>query len=168
MNKGLLCLLIPLLLIPAKAADDFLLVYPDLVTSCIKKPSASMIEVNEKIMPWYLRGDFDGDGESDYAVAIRGKTTKRNGVLICDAKGRTFVLGADNPTRPPFSDLPGDNFVAENWVVFTRKEAVNLTKRQQYAPRPFAVLGETIAMVFENAIGIIYWDGRRYLWAPSR
>lgn len=29
---------------------------------------------------YYLRGDFDGDGERDYAVAIRGPKTRRNGV----------------------------------------------------------------------------------------
>ena len=47
-----------------------------------------------------------------YRVSVRVRATKRNGLLICAGNGRTFALGADHPLKPPFSDMPNDNFVA--------------------------------------------------------
>ena len=78
--------------------------HPEAVENCVQNHAVKgRFIVNFKTNPYYLRGDFDGDGEPDYAVAIRGKKTMRNGVLICTARKQVFVLGADNPLTPPFS-----------------------------------------------------------------
>jgi hypothetical protein len=141
-------------------------VYPEQVFKCLAKPVASDLDVMTDFPPYYLRGDFDGDGKPDYAVAVRGRKTKRRGVLICDAQGRVFVLGADNPIEPPFSDVERDNFVAPNWVVYSRSETMSLGRLAGGVPYPLPrILGETIGMIWENGTALIYWDGHRYRWA---
>lgn len=121
-------------------------------------------QLHEGIKPAYLPGDFDGDGKSDVAVIIKGPMTGRNGVLICTAR-QTAVLGADQPLQPPFSDMPNDNFVSSQWEVFSKKEVADLHKsvngrRIQVAfPR-----GDSIAMIWEDGICLIYSDGSRYRW----
>jgi hypothetical protein len=132
----------------------------------LKKSIAASIVVTPDLPPYYLRGDLDGDGRADYAVAVRGRKTKRRGVLICDAKDRVFILGADSPTAPPFSDVEGDEFFAPNWAMLSRPEAETLSKEFGGVPHPFPkLLGEAIAMTWENGVALIYWDGNRYRWA---
>lgn len=144
-------------------------VHPDAIDSCLQNPVAKgHVVVDFKTNPYYLRGDFDGDGEPDYAVAIKGRKTRRNGVLICTAKKYVFVLGADNPLSPPFSNLPDDNFVAPHRQVLTKGEAKALGGFTTTAPNPPPVLkGEVIAMVWEDGISLIYWDGERFRWAAA-
>jgi len=171
MKKVTFICLLPVLLFPARilAAEEWQIVYPKLVAECLQKPSTMGFEVTPDVPPYYLRGDFDGDGKPDYAVAGRGKKTRRRGILICDARGRTFILGADQPLVPAFSTMPNDNFVAGNWVVYSKAETITLTNSLYNAPRPLPnVIGETIGMIFEDATALIYWDGRQFRWAPPR
>lgn len=155
------------LVLPSNGAEgEAELVYPEQVSKCLARPIASGLDVVADFPPYYLRGDFDGDGKPDYAVMVRGKRTKRHGVLICDSQGRMFVLGADNPLKPPFSDVEHDNFVAPNWVVYSRSETSALGKQACCVPYPLPkTIGETIGMIWENGTGLIYWDGRQYRWA---
>jgi hypothetical protein len=114
----------------------------------------------------YLKGDFDGDGLPDYALAVRGHKTRRNGVLVCPAHGERVVLGADNPTDPPFSDMPHDNFVAPKWEVYTKEQAAELSDPDREPPARIASpRGDSIAMIWEDGICLIYWDGARFKWA---
>lgn len=148
------------------AEDNDDVVYPGTVFACLRNPAAADLSVTTDRAMYYLRGDFDGDGKADYAVAVRGKKTKRRGVLICDGLGRIFVLGADTPTQPPFSDVEEDNFVAPNWLVYSRAETKALGNLPCCVPHPVPrTTGETIGMVWENGTGLIYWDGHRYRWA---
>ena len=129
---------------------------------------SSGITIDTKTNPYYLRGDFDGDGKPDYAVAVHGKRTKRLGVLICSGDGQVFWVGAGMPKSPPFSDMPGDNFFAPNWVVYSRSETLELGQYSADVPHTLPkVRGETIGMIWEDGIALIYWDGQRYKWAGS-
>lgn len=90
-------------------------------------------------------------------------------MLICAGNGRAFVLGADQPLSPPFSDMPSDNFVAPNWAAFSKAEARELGKFYSNVPVPLPRLhGESIAMIWEDGISLIYWDGRRFRWAGAK
>jgi hypothetical protein len=143
--------------------------HPDPIESCLQNPAVKgHVAVDFKTNPYYLRGDFDGDGKPDYAVAIKGKKTRRNGVLICTARRQVFVLGADNPLKPPFSNMPDDNFVAPHWQALTREETKALSGFTSTVPNPLPTpKGETIAMIWEDGISLIYWDGERFCWAGS-
>jgi hypothetical protein len=146
--------------------SDFALIHPEQISRCLKLTVASSLEVAITTNPYYLRGDFDADGNPDYAVAVRGIKTKRLGVLICNGNKRGFLLGADNPITPPFSDMPNDYFFAPNWEVFSRSETLALAKYKDAVPHPLPVIrGETIAMIWEDGIALVYWDGQRFKWA---
>ena len=143
--------------------------HPESVENCLQNPGVKgRFFVSFKMNPYYLRGDFDGDGEPDYAVAIKGRKTMRNGVLICTARKQAIILGADNPLSPPFSNMPADNFVAPHWQVLTREETKSLGKFATTVPNPLpAPKGETIAMIWEDGISLIYWDGEKFRWAGA-
>jgi hypothetical protein len=175
MDKALsvFALLSALILTPTvRAADesDTALIHPERVRQCLRSPQASAVEVHTDINPYYLRGDFDGDGKADYAVAVAGLKTRRGGVLVCAGNGRAFVLGADQPLNPPFSDMPGDNFFAPNWEVFSRQETRSLEQWGgiSAAMPPRKIRGESIAMIWEDGVAIIYWDGQAFKWAAPR
>lgn len=115
--------------------------------------------------PYLLKGDFDGDGKTDYVLAIKGVKTKRNGVLICLGKNETVLLGADVSKKTPFSDRYNDNFVAPRWRVMSKKEAAALYNYEGEKPVKVASpKGDSIAMVWEDGICLIYWDGYHYRW----
>ncbi|MCE5306443.1 MAG: hypothetical protein LLG20_02270 [Acidobacteriales bacterium] len=152
------------------AGEDPLLIHPDQIAECLKSPVSSSVEVDLETNPYYLRGDFDGDGRVDYAVAVRGRKTKRNGVLVCAGNRKVFILGADQPLKPPFSDMPGDNFLAPNWAVYSKAETEALRAFTSNVPViPGKLYGESLAMIWEDGIALILWDGRAFRWAaPQR
>src|SRR5690606_4874337 len=39
-------------------------------------------KINRDLNPFYLRGDFDGDGKIDYALAVIESKTNKKGILI--------------------------------------------------------------------------------------
>jgi hypothetical protein len=144
--------------------------YPDLVHRCLNGPSVKEhVTVLADQNPVYLRGDFDGDGVPDYALQVKSKKTGHNGVLICAGNGRSILLGAETTAAHPFSNMPNDNFVAPNWAVYSKAETATLRRYSQNAPNPFPdAKGEVIAMIWEDGISLIYWDGKQFRWAPSR
>lgn len=151
------------------AGEDPILLHPTQIRQCLELPVASSVEEDLETNPYYLRGDFDGDGKMDYAVAVRGRKTKRNGVLVCAGNRKAFVLGADQPLQPPFSDMPGDNFVAPNWSVYSKVETEALRAFTSNVPViPAKLYGETLAMIWEDGIALIYWDGRAFRWAAPQ
>lgn len=139
---------------------------PDLVKRSLEKDEVKgKVKILAAQKPYLLKGDFDGDGITDYALAIKGLKTNRNGVLICTGKNATFVLGADAPKNPPFSDKYNDNFMAPHWRVMGKKEAATLYNYDGDKPVKVASpKGDSIAMLWEDGICLIYWDGDRYRW----
>jgi hypothetical protein len=140
---------------------------PDRVAECLKSPKASGLTVLVDNNPFYLRGDFDGDGKADYAVSVRSKKGG-TGVLVCAGNGSLFLLGT-GLGGGQFSDMPQDNFLAPQWAVYTKQEVTALGAFQSNVPRPVPpVKGEAIAMIWEDGISLIYWDGAKFSWAGSK
>lgn len=78
------------------------------------------------------------------------------------------VVGADQPLRPPFSDMPNDNFVAPKWEVLSKADLTDLKRFQSNVPAPVPkTAGEAVAMIWEDGIALIYWNGSRFLWAGT-
>src|SRR5262245_25637162 len=47
------------------------------------------------VNPFYLRGDFNGDGKSDIAILVRNKQSGKIGIAICHAvRNEIFFVGA--------------------------------------------------------------------------
>jgi hypothetical protein len=84
------------------------------------------------------------------------------------ANKTVHVVGADQPLRPPFSDMPNDNFTSSNWEVFSKTDVANLRHFKTNGPNPVPkTAGEAVAMIWEDGIALIYWNGRRFSWAGS-
>jgi hypothetical protein len=150
--------------VSAWADEPFL---PDKVAECLKSPKASGLTVLTDNNPFYLRGDFDGDGKTDYAVSVRSKEGG-NGVLVCAGNGSLFLLGS-GLGGGRFSDMPQDNFLAPQWAVYTKQEVKALGAFRSNVPHPVpSVKAEAIAMIWEDGISLIYWDGAKFRWAGSK
>ena len=144
------------------------IVRPEPIRRCLNNPTVSALVVLYDINPFYLRGDFDGDGRPDHAIQARLPSKGGSGVVVCSSNGTVFLLGSGIGGKA-FSDKPDDRFLARHWEVFTPQDVRGLRAFTQNVPRPVrSVASESIAMVWEDGIGLIYWDGKRFRWAGPR
>jgi RHS repeat-associated protein len=127
---------------------------PQEVTRCMKSLGTAY-EISGKINPFYLRGDFDGDGSSDYAVLIRKDS--QQGVMICRrAAAKPTVLGAG----AEFNQMKDLDFNA--WQVHPKGRRVERGVGEGKAP---TLIGDAILIEWEeSASALIYWDGKRFIW----
>lgn len=110
------------------------------------------------INPMYLRGDFDGDNNSDVAILVREKASNKLGIIVVHYSSKEFfVLGAGKKIGNG-----GDDFKwMSNWSV-KRKGKVGQGAGEGTPPE----LNSEALIVekAESASGIIYWDGKKYSW----
>jgi hypothetical protein len=150
------------------AEDTYQIIHPEKVMTCLKNPKAVGLTVLTDINPYYLRGDFDGDGKVDYALQVRSKKSSINGLLICAGNGSLFLLGS-GIGGSLFTDVEDDNFTSSNWSVYTKEDVAALASTPVNVPHPIpAVKGESIEMLFEAEIDLIYWDGKKFRWAGAK
>ena len=61
---------------------------------------AKEYELSFRINPFYLRGDFNGDGRTDIAVLVKQRLTRKLGIaIISGATAKVTVLGAGTPCK---------------------------------------------------------------------
>ncbi len=91
--------------------------------------------------PFYLSGDFDGDGEMDYLLKLQAKTNKDvEEDVVFFAKGESRLLSNDIK-----EEYPGPA-----WYVVAKKERPDLK-------------GDAIMMVRpESSAALVSWDGKRF------
>ncbi|MCH7947402.1 MAG: hypothetical protein IIC66_06335 [candidate division Zixibacteria bacterium] len=110
------------------------------------------------INPMYLLGDFDGDNSPDVAILVREKSSSKLGIIVIHyASKEYFVVGAGQKIGNG-----GDDFKwMSNWSV-ERKGKVGQGAGGGTPPelKVEALLVEKA----ESASGIIYWDGKKYVW----
>lgn len=154
-------------LLPGSALrGEVTLIHPEHIRRCLERDSiGTKVEILYGHNPYYVTGHFDGDRRLDYAVAVKGPKTRRNGVLICAGNRKATILGADNLSDPPFSDMPKDNFLAPEWWVVSREQAIIDIRRNHNIKSGFPLpVGEAIEMVWEDGSGLVYSDGQRFRW----
>jgi hypothetical protein len=135
---------------------------PSFVYDCIDKNKWLVKEVDFPSVPlhnpYFVRGDFDGDRNVDYAVIVESRKNRREGLLICfrNKETKAVLLGLDPQNPPPF-------WLMLNWDVETLEEVKKITDAQGKLiginPK-----GESIVMKGEDWIGIVYWDGKMFRW----
>ena len=125
---------------------------PDAVLACVKTAGAGYA-VGRKVDPPHLRADFDGDGTPDVAVlvtAVSGSRTPQ-GIAVClSGTPSAIVLGAGTV----FHYMKDLDFTA--WHVNVRG-----------APAARAGVGnrkDAFVLEWESASGLVYWNGRRFVW----
>jgi hypothetical protein len=120
--------------------------------------------------PSFLTADFNGDGNADQAHAVIEKKTGKKGLLVLHGNSDAyFVFGAG--TR--FGEDDDDYQWADLWRLYTDKTAFET----QFDEETGDIIGGKevklqhpglLLMAEEDgspyAGGIIYWDGRQYVW----
>ena len=139
---------------------------PTAIQDCLPKVKLDEpVEFDLSVNPFYLRLDFDGNKKIDYAIRIRGKKTKAEGLLICMDGGKPYVLGKLAKSKIPLTDIEGDNFLMDNWDVVPKEE---IKSYPTYPPegknREGAnAKGESLMFAFPiDGVQYIYWDGKTF------
>ena len=83
---------------------------PTAIEQCISKVDVKEpFEIATFVNPFYLRADLDDNNLVDYAVLIKGKNTKKNGLIICKDSKTPFVFGAISNPKILLSTFENDN-----------------------------------------------------------
>ncbi len=113
--------------------------------------------VSSHLNPFYLQGDFDGDGSRDTAVLIKQMKSGKVGVAIVFKGGKVRILGAGQDMGEGESDLDW----MDAWFV-EPKGAVQQGASDEAPPK---LKGDAImAIKTESASRLIYWDGTGFRW----
>ncbi|HEX3228468.1 MAG TPA: hypothetical protein VHQ95_05850 [Pyrinomonadaceae bacterium] len=115
---------------------------------------AKEYDVSFRVNPFYLDGDFNGDGKIDVAVLVKQGSTGKIGIaIIHSGKGKVTVLGAGNGIGNG-----GDDFEwMDYWQLYPKGRTGETT-----APR---LRGDALLVgKSEAASALIYWNGKRYMW----
>jgi hypothetical protein len=121
-------------------------------------PLAKKYEVAFRLNPFYLRGDFNGDGKIDVAVLVKQRSTGKLGVAIVHGgTSKVTILGAGTAVGNG-----GDDFEwMDTWQVYSKTRVApggNVTN----APH---IRGDALLVgKSETAGALIYWNGKRYTW----
>lgn len=125
--------------------------------------------LGDYLKPSFLQADFNGDGTIDIAALVVEKATKKRGVLFLHGKtGEHFIVGAGTT----IDNL--DNFSwADRWSLYRKKvahqtrfekESGDITGSKEVKLARPAVLIEDYEDGAALAGGLIYWNGKKYVW----
>jgi len=127
-----------------------------------KNPLSKTHELSFHMNPFYLHGDFDGDGKLDTAVLVKEKQSGKTGILIYHSGTRKFfLLGAGiNNWHIWANENGGDNFDSDNFWFVVRKGPV---QRGDFAELPPKLKGDALK-IGRMGVGdyLIYWNGHTY------
>jgi hypothetical protein len=114
-------------------------------------------ELSFRVNPFYLRGDFIGDGKADIAVLVKQRSTGKLGIAIINgATDKVTIVGAGNAIGNG-----GDDFEwMDTWQVYSKGRAIHDAEGSVPHLRGDALLvGKS-----EAASALIYWNGKRCVW----
>ena len=127
---------------------------PTPIEKCME-PISAQYHVSGRINPFYLRGDFDGDGRLDHAVLVTGQSDDRS-IVVCRAASRAPEIIADKSLPV---NMAGRAFDA--WMVFPKAP---VGRGVETGPPP-KLLGDALLIMWsESASGLLYWNGQKFRW----
>lgn len=127
-------------------------------------------EIRSLLKPAFIQADFNGDGEQDVAVWVAEKASNRKGILVIHGKTNDyFIFGAGIK----FGNGSDDFKWADKWALYTKKTASEtqfdktsgdiIGGKQVSLARPGIIIED-----YEDGAaisgGIIYWNGKKYIW----
>jgi hypothetical protein len=118
----------------------------------------TLLEFSFHLNPFYLRGDFDGDGKVDYAILIKHKKNGKHGIAICySSKKQVFIIGAGNK----FGN-GNDDFI---WIDIWSVSPKLLDYKSHWENNALNMIAEGIEVgKSESSAAMIYWDGKEFKW----
>ena len=129
---------------------------PEAIDRAIANESlARNYELSHRMNPFYLRGDFNGDGKIDVAVLMKQRSTGKIGIaMINGANDKVTILGAGTAIGNG-----GDDFEwMDSWEIYSKDRMASGTSVPKLRSDALLVSRS------EAASALIYWDGRRYIW----
>jgi len=113
-------------------------------------------KISGRINPFYLRGDFLGDGKSEFAVLVYSSLKQEKGIAFCGPGfAKPTILGAGSP----FHEMTDLTFDA--WHIYGKGPV----QRGVGARMPPVLRGEALWLEWsESASGLAYWDGKQFHW----
>lgn len=110
--------------------------------------------------PFYLRGDFDGDKNQDYALSVVERKTGKKGILIYHTGFKMhYVIGAGKALSN--RNTMDDYAWMDAWKVYSDKDVeIGFDETTKLTLKTEAIL----AIKVESASGLIYWTGKEYKW----
>jgi hypothetical protein len=129
---------------------------PEVVQKAITNgPLGNKYEVAFHMNPFFLSGDFNGDGKTDVAVLVKQRSTGKLGIaIIHGATDKVQILGAGVSIGNG-----GDDFEwMDTWEVRSKNDLVASTSASKFHGDALLV-GKS-----EAASALIYWNGKRYVW----
>jgi hypothetical protein len=115
------------------------------------------LQLTSRINPFYIQGDFDGDGSRDTAILTRDRSSGKQGIAIIRSGGAVNVIGAGQAIGNG-----GDDFEwMDAWYVYRKGEV----GQGAFEGKPPELKGDAImAVKTESASGLIYWNGSKFDW----
>ena len=133
---------------------------PDAVKKALTNGSfAKKYELYFRIKPFYLEGDFNGDGNADVTFLVTERSTGKVGIaIVYSTTGKVTVLGAGTAIGNG-----GDDFEwMASWRVYSKTRAAN-APGENSVPR---LRGDALLVEkSEAASALIYWNGKKYVWS---
>jgi hypothetical protein len=129
---------------------------PDVVNRAITDGSlAKEYELSFRVKPFHLRGDFNGDGTIDVAALVKQRSTGKVGIAIFSgATDKVAILGAGTALGNGSDDFEW----MESWEIYSKDRMAGRTSIPKLRGDALLV-GKS-----EAASGLIYWNGKRYIW----
>ena len=133
---------------------------PKLRDALASKPFGDRYDASFRINPFYLRGDFDGDGIADYAMLVVDIKTQKRGIAVwLSSRREVVILGAGSPVR--YGDQREDDLDFDVW----RVTGTNLFDKSSSIETPPSFHGDAILVEkSESASGIFYWKSGHFVW----
>lgn len=162
---GITSLMLMLLLAGAARATDLTPAQkqslpPDVLRAFAKQGLDKTYAFSSQLNPFYIQGDFNGDGHLDTAVLVKAATSSKTGIAVVPAgAGHVVVLGCGTP-------IPGaqgaDNV---DWMDAWYAYPKGPVKPGVTKAKPPVLRGDALHVEkTEAASAIIYWDGSKYQW----
>lgn len=136
---------------------------PKHIHKCVQSDrTAGWLKIVQSVNPFYLRGDFNGDNLMDYAVLVQDLNSKKKGIAICHAQSNDPLVLGPRIHLQRSDGYVYEEFNVEAWQVHPKMKRIPKTVDEGPPPE---LQGDAILVIWpERGSGLIFWDGKKYLW----
>ncbi len=120
---------------------------------------SSIYAISSHINPFFINGDFNGDGKLDTAILIKEKSSGMFGIaIIHGGSNKISIVGAGNKFGNGGKNLDWMNA----WTVHSKLLPVSQGATEMKPPK---LLGDALIVMNTDAgSALIYWNGKKYVW----
>lgn len=131
---------------------------PHVLETFRKYASSKKYAFSDHLNPFFIQGDFNGDGKLDAAILLREKASKKLGIgIVHSGSASVSILGAGHD----FGNGGDDFSWMDAWHAYPRT-AVHQGAEEGPPPK---LKGDALMVIkTESASALVYWTGKAYVW----